>query len=108
MVDEQLLAGAVVLPQHDVEVAGPFAILLAEPTVLGAAGMLLGELLPEQLQGDAAVRLQFPVDLGEVGLGLGLLAGGGGRRCWWREQPFLSSTDSGNGQPSWAAVARSR
>src|SRR4029079_18222405 len=46
----------------------PFAILLAEPTVVGSIGMLLDKLLPQQLQSDIFVGLQLVMDLCEVGL----------------------------------------
>jgi hypothetical protein len=54
-VDEHLLAGNVVLPQHHVEVTPPGVIQPAKLAVLVTAGMLLQILPVEQLQGDALV-----------------------------------------------------
>ena len=88
MIDEGLLAGPVILPQHHIQMPGPIAVLLAEPTVVGSVPMLLDELLPEQLQGDALVGLQLPVNPREIGLRLGRLTAfgwGWGRR---EQQPL--------------------
>ncbi len=65
VVDEQLLAGAVVLAHHQVELPGPGPVLLAEPAVLQALGVALLVLLPEQRQRHALAP-QLPVDLAPV------------------------------------------
>ena len=70
-IDEGLLAGAVVLPQHHVQMARPIAILLAEPAVMSAVGVLLAELLPEELERDALGRFQLLVNPEQIGLLLG-------------------------------------
>lgn len=83
VIDKGFFTGPVILPQHYIQMPGPFAILLAVPTVVGSVGMLLDELLPEQLQGDVFVGLQLLMNLGEVGLWLRLpmaFVGDGGRR----------------------------
>lgn len=80
VIDEDFFAGAVVLAQDHVEVPRPGAVLLAEPAVAWAVGVLLDELLPEQLQGDVLVGLQFLVDFREVRLGFGRLRAAGRRR----------------------------
>ena len=50
VVDEQLLAGAVVLAHHQVELPGPGPVLVAEPAVLQPLGVGLLVLLPQQRQ----------------------------------------------------------
>ena len=60
-------------------------MLFAEPTVVGPAGLLLLELLPEQLQGDVAVGLQFLVNRAEVGQLLCFAVRGGDGR---EQQPL--------------------
>ena len=50
VVDEQLLAGAVLLAHHQVELSSPFPVLLAEPAVLQPLGMDRLVLFPEQGQ----------------------------------------------------------
>jgi len=82
VVDEHLLAGAVVLPQHDIQVSRPIPILLAKPTVADPFGMIFLVFLPEQLQGHATIRLQFLMDFGEVRL----RPGPGWRRHWWKQE----------------------
>jgi len=83
VIDKGLFTGPVFLPQHHIQMPGPFAILLAEPTVVGSIGVLLDKLLPEQLQSDIFVGLQLVMDLCEVGLWFRLpmaFVGDGGRR----------------------------
>src|SRR5262249_3467370 len=84
VVDEHLLAGAVILPQHDIQVSRPIPILLAKPTVTDPVGMIFLVFLPEQLQGHATIRLQFLMDFGEVRLRPGC----GWRRHWWKQELF--------------------
>ena len=90
VIDESLLAGAVFLPQHHVQMARPVSILLAEPAVVGAVGVLFDELLPEELERDALVGCQFLVNGDEIGLcfaslwALGLAVDG----RWRKQQPL--------------------
>jgi hypothetical protein len=81
VVDKQLLAGAVFLPQDDFLPLEPAAVKVAEARIPVSVRVLLAILLPEQLQGDELVGLQFPTQGGIVGLGrmvarLGYFAGG--------------------------------
>ena len=46
MIDEQLLTGPVVLPQHQIPCFQPIAVALAKPTVLIAFGIRLLVLFP--------------------------------------------------------------
>jgi len=50
--DEQLLAGAMLLPHHHVEQPLPFAVATAELAVLVPLGRARAVLEPEQLEGD--------------------------------------------------------
>jgi transposase-like protein len=66
-IDEELLAGAVLLAHDDIELAPPVSVQIAETGVaIALLAMLLVVLLPEQLQGHAAA-LQLPVDPLKVG-----------------------------------------
>ena len=56
-VEEQFLAGAVLLAQHHVLPLLPSAIELAEAAVTVAVGMVFAVLLPEQFQGEFAMLL---------------------------------------------------
>ena len=90
VIDERLLAGAVFLPQHHVQMAGPISILLAEPAVVGAVGVLLDKLLPEELERNAPVGCQFLVNLDEIGLHFARLTALGFAvdRRWRKQQPL--------------------
>ena len=53
IVDEQLLADAVLLTHHHVQLALPGSVVLTEPAVLKALRLAQAVLLPEQRQGYA-------------------------------------------------------
>ncbi len=65
-VDEELLAGLVLLAHDDVDAPAPAAVVLAVLAVLVARREALLVLHPQQLQGDAGLA-QLALDLGEVG-----------------------------------------
>ena len=69
VIDEHLLAGAVLLPQHQVEFLQPPPVEIAEAAVAVAVRVGLAVLLPEQLQGDVFVGLQFPMNDAKSGGG---------------------------------------
>ena len=84
VVDEHLLAGTVILPQHHIQVTRPVPILLAKPTVTDPVGLIFLVFLPEQLQGHAAIGLQLLMYFGEVRFRPGP------RRCGhWRKQQLF-------------------
>ena len=60
VVDEHLLAGAVLLAHHHVHLRGPRPVLPAEPAVLHPLGMNRLVLLPQQREGDP-LAAQLPV-----------------------------------------------
>ena len=66
MIDEGLLAGEVVLPQHHIQMVRPIAIQVAEPTVVDPVRLPFLVFLLQQLQRDTAVGLQLVVSFGEV------------------------------------------
>src|SRR5450432_3508258 len=68
IIDEHLLAGPMLLPQHQVELLQPAPIQIAESAVAITLRVALARFLPDQLQSQVLVRLQFPVDLGPVRL----------------------------------------
>src|SRR5690606_28280703 len=80
VVDEQLLADAVLLAHHHVQLALPGSVVLAEPAVLEALRLAQAVLLPEQSQGYAGAA-QFGMHPCPIGQGP-LLAGH--RRGWWK------------------------
>ncbi|MNQ75957.1 hypothetical protein D3C85_907730 [compost metagenome] len=82
VVDEQLLAGAVLLAHHHIQPSLPGAVVVAEPAVLIALRVRQSVLLPEQRQGHARTA-QLGLDRRPVGQ-WSLLAGHRGQR---REQP---------------------
>ena len=57
VVDEQLLAGAMLVAEHDVLTLQPTAVQAAVAAVAVAVGPLFTVLLPEQLQGQVFVGL---------------------------------------------------
>ena len=57
VVDEQLLAGPMLVTQHDVLPLEPGAVQAAVAAVAVAVRLLLAVLLPEQLQREMLVRL---------------------------------------------------
>jgi hypothetical protein len=96
------------LAQRDLLRPAPLAVQIAEPTVAVAAPVRLFVLLPDQLQGQVLVALEFSVDGGEIGRRMNAPAGRSGPLT---EQQFLqlqSLVSSGNGQPSFAACASFR
>ena len=66
MIDEGLLAGAVFLAQHDVQIARPVPVQLAEPAIVVSFRMGLMMFFPQQLQGDVLAALQLLVDDCEI------------------------------------------
>ena len=58
------------LPQHQVEFLQPTPVQVAEPAVGIAFGMAFTPFLPDQLQRQVLVGLQFLVDLGPIRLGM--------------------------------------
>ena len=68
VVHEHLLAGAVLLPQHQVELLQPSSVEIAKAAVAIAVRIALASFLPHQLQRQVLVRLQLFVDLGPIRL----------------------------------------
>ena len=66
IIDEHLLAGAVLLSQHHILSLQPTAVQLAEATVVISIRVLVAILLPEQLQGDVLIGLQLVSEAGVV------------------------------------------
>ena len=66
-INEQLLAGLVLLAQHHILFPSPPLIQLAEATVLVAVGIRLPVLFPKQLLRHVWMLLPLPVKIGEVG-----------------------------------------
>lgn len=71
VVDEELVAGAMLLAHRDVELLMPEGIALTEVAVLIAVGLPLLVLLPQEHEGQVLLGHQFvvqrlPVRLGEV------------------------------------------
>ena len=90
MIDKSLFPGAMILPQHYIQMPRPIVILFAKPTVTNAFGMLFGELLPEKLKGNALVHFQLLVNLREIRLCFdSLTASACFLRRWPREQQSL-------------------
>jgi hypothetical protein len=69
IVDEELLAGPVLVTQDDVLPLEPGAVQAAVTAVAVAFRLLLAVLLPEQLQRQMLVRLQLAPHRGKVGIG---------------------------------------
>ena len=63
VIHEHLLAGAMLLPQHQVEFPQPPPVEIAEAAIGIAVRVALTSLLPDQLQGKVLVGLQVLVDL---------------------------------------------
>src|ERR1019366_8469742 len=78
VIDEHLLASAMLLPQHQDEFLQPPPVQIAEPAVAIAFRVTLPSLLPDQLQGQVLVRLQFLLNLGPVRLRMFAPNGGTG------------------------------
>ena len=68
VIHEHLLAGAMLLTQHQVELLQPPPVEIAEAAIAVALRVALASLLPDQLQGQVLVRLQLLVDLGPIRL----------------------------------------
>jgi hypothetical protein len=68
VVHEHLLAGAVLLPQHQVEFLQPPPVEIAEAAIAIALRVALAPLLPDQLQSQVFVGLQILVDLRPIRL----------------------------------------
>src|SRR5579862_2410932 len=62
VIDEHLLPGAMLLPQHQVELLEPPPVQLAKAAVTIALRIALTLLLPHQLQCQVLVRLKIPLD----------------------------------------------
>src|ERR1019366_6895607 len=68
VIDEHLLAGAVCLSEHQIELLQPLPVQIAEPAVAVAFRLTLPLFLPDQLQRQVLVGLEFMVDTGPVRL----------------------------------------
>src|SRR5262252_11227035 len=68
-IHEQLFAGRVLLPQHDILFPPPTLVQLAKPAVLVAVRVCLPVLLPKQLLRNVWMLLPLPVKIGEVRYG---------------------------------------
>src|ERR1017187_7244761 len=68
VIDEHLLAGAVCLPQYQIELLQPTPVQIAEPAVTIAVPVALAPFLPDQLQRQILVGLKLMVDNGPVRL----------------------------------------
>src|SRR5205823_4940306 len=66
IIDKQLFAGVVLLPKREVLSSVPLAVQVAEPAVAVACCIGLLIFLPEQLQRQILVALQFLMDRGEI------------------------------------------
>jgi hypothetical protein len=66
VIDEHLLASAVLLPQDQVQLLQPSPVEFAKPAVSIAVRIALAAFLPDQLQCQVLVRLQVFVDLGPI------------------------------------------
>ena len=66
IIDKQFFSGAVLLPQHQIQLAGPLLIQLTEPAVLVTVGIGLLVLLPNQLQRDMLVAVEIFMDGGPI------------------------------------------
>lgn len=84
VVHEQLFTGPVILTHHQIQLAPPGPVVLAEPPVLITVRVGLPVLLPEQEQGDILAR-EFVADVLPVGYASGLCR----QVRWWREQQLL-------------------
>ncbi len=108
-VDEHLLAGLCVLPEHDVVIPVPPLIQLAETAVAVAVRLRFAILFPEQLQGHMFVTFELAMDFGEVQARPRVAeAGIRGRVGNSSSLSRRSSQSSGNGQVRPAAAALSR
>ena len=91
-IDEQLLARTMLLAQHQIALAFPALVVMAEAAVPVAVGVRGPVLLPQQLPGGVLVPLQLFVQVGKVGqraLGSRLAAFAGYRRKQRRFQLCL-------------------
>ena len=82
IVDKQLVAAHMGLPHRHREPARPAAAQLTETRIPIPVGMLLDVLVPQDLQGDVLVALEFAVHRRPVGLGMAtmtLLGADGGK-----------------------------
>src|SRR5579864_9636268 len=68
IIDEHLLAGTMFLPQHQVQLLQPAPIQIAESAVAITFRVALSRFLPDQLQRQVLVRLQFLVELSPIRL----------------------------------------
>jgi hypothetical protein len=84
VVDKQLLAGAVGLAHHQIELAGPVTVVVAEPAVGEALRVGDAVLFPQQHQRHAGPA-QLLVDYRPVGCGPHISR----HRRWRRKQPSL-------------------
>src|ERR1700691_830155 len=73
-IDEQLLARLVLLPEHDIELASPLLIVVAEVAVAITIGMRLSVFHPEELQRQVPVLPELIVNRREIRRR--------SRRCW--------------------------
>lgn len=84
IVHEQLFTGSMVLPHHQVQLALPGPVMVAEPTVLVAIRIGFPELLPKQEQGDVLAP-ELIVDSFSIRTAPGLCW----QIRWWTEQSLL-------------------
>ena len=68
VIDEHFLAGAVFLPQYQVELFQPSPVEIAKPAIAIAVRTALAAFLPHQLQRQVLVGLQLLVNLGPIRL----------------------------------------
>jgi Kef-type K+ transport system membrane component KefB len=61
IIDEELFARLMLVAEDDVQLAAPAAVELAEAAVAVAVGVVLAILLPQQLQRDVTMGLEFLV-----------------------------------------------
>src|SRR5205814_6731221 len=66
VIDEELLSGLVLLPQHHIQLLTPLLVEFAEPAVAAAVGVSLSVLLPGQLQRQMGMALEFFVETRKI------------------------------------------
>jgi hypothetical protein len=60
VIDEELLAGLMLVAEHDVQTSAPAMLEFAEAAVAEAPGVVLAVFLPQQLQGSADDGIAVP------------------------------------------------
>ena len=108
-IDEQLLAGAMLLAQHHIAFPLPALVVIAETAVAIVVPVRGAVLLPQQLPGGVLVPLQILVDVSKIGQRM--WAGGLTALVGMAKQGVSSSASdisAGKGQLNPAAVNHSR